>query len=305
MSDSILSPEKISRRFQEIVQKSYLPAQLLSIIKTVLELDANSQDQVKISLKKDAKEKLSDKIKCSQGVALLPKEYFPLDQKHAEKMAKEILVAISKIDKELDQGLLSAIKELEEKVNKKELSWNTAFEAILKDDQKFFKTWAEKLPQAPALVRFIAMSAIMPSLFKIKALLVEILKENTEQTGIVWTHGHCPLCGSLPFLSRLVKKEGFLYDSCSFCQHEYRVKRLQCPFCLNDNTESLKQYSVDEEPKYQIHACKECNNYIKQADYRERFDDFIASLDDLDSLALDILAKRMGYTRPTLSSWGF
>jgi FdhE protein len=120
-----------------------------------------------------------------------------------------------------------------------------------------------------------------------------------------WTHGHCPVCGSMPIMSDLREKEGFRYNICGFCHSEYHFPRLQCPFCLEKDTAKLEYYEAKEEPGVRINACRTCMMYIKQTDFRNLDRRALPLIDDLDSLALDIAAREKDFKRPSLSAWGF
>lgn len=300
-----LNQEKIDARFSNISKQPHLPESLLAIIKKILELEAEALPELNIQFSDELKEKLASPAARLQGVPLLSKEYFPIDRKNATAIAEKLLNCLPELVNESDNSLAESAHKLRKMIDNKELNWNEAFDAILTDDMEFFKLWAERIPNAPSLVRFLALSGATPSIHKIKILLNEILEPKDGKREAVWPHGHCPACGTMPFMGRLHTKEGQRYHSCSFCQYEYRVGRIQCPFCLNDDAETLLHYTAEEEPMYQLHVCKACKNYIKVSDYRQSFNDYVASLDDLESITLDLLAKRMGYTRPTLSVWGF
>lgn len=295
----------IDARFNNISQKPHLPSDMLAIVGKVLELEAEALPKVNIELDAATKAKLSPQEARLQGAPLLLREDFPIDRVLGVEVAEKLLDALPDLVKDLDPGLSEAALELKKVLAAKELNWDDAFDALLKEDVEFFGKWAERLPKAPALVRFLALSGAAPSIRRIEEILSEMLAPLKGQPEPIWSHGHCPVCGSLPFFGRLAEKEGKRYHSCSFCRHEYRVKRLQCPFCLNDDNEKLLYYTSEEEPMYQLHVCKECKNYLKLSDYRQAASDYVPALDDLDSLAIDILARRMGYTRPTLSAWGF
>lgn len=249
-----------------------------------------------------------------QGAPLLDKDAFPLHSTQATALFLQLLdtmrttgplqSAADHVYTELhlaDQGSPEAMCH----------ALTPCFAAILHDNQDYFTTWAAALPAAPRLMHFLAYNSLAPSL---NAIAEEAHKHSTE----LWQHGHCPVCGSAPFIGYLGKKTGKaqlenLHDTngqrfhvCSFCRTEYRVKRLQCPFCLEEAHDKLEFFSPVEDPSYQVHVCHSCKGYIKIADFREYSDRPMApALDDLESLPLDIAAQQQGFTRLTLSSWGF
>ena len=109
----------------------------------------------------------------------------------------------------------------------------------------------------------------------------------------------------MPIMTDLREKEGFRYNICGFCHAEYRVTRLQCPFCLEKDMAKLEYYEAKEEPGLRINTCKTCKMYIKQTDFRDLDRRALPLVDDLESLSLDVAAREKKYKRPTLSAWGF
>jgi FdhE protein len=120
-----------------------------------------------------------------------------------------------------------------------------------------------------------------------------------------WNQATCPVCGSLALHSQLVGKEGVRMHTCSFCRAAYRTVRLQCPFCQERDAAKLPFFTADEEPGYRVDVCLSCKGYIKTSDFREFDRISLPVLDDLESMALDILAVKRGFFRPTPSAWGF
>jgi FdhE protein len=176
-----------------------------------------------------------------------------------------------------------------------------AFTALLGNDAAFFMLWAKRLPDAPALPRFLALSSLAPSFARLHAALAPRLL-----TQEIWPHGHCPLCGSPPLIGRLTGKEGLRYHSCSLCRLEYRAPRLGCPFCGEHGSDKLGVFTADTLPGYAAYVCWTCKSYIKLADFREYAGRAsLPVLDDLESLPLDMLAQQQGFTRLTFSAWGF
>ena len=106
-------------------------------------------------------------------------------------------------------------------------------------------------------------------------------------------------------MGRLLDNEGVRMHVCSFCSFEYRVPRLGCPICLAADSEGTDYYASDDEPGYVLDVCAACGTYIKLADFRTFDRVWMPLLDDLASLSLDIYARQMNFTRPTLSAWGF
>lgn len=132
----------------------------------------------------------------------------------------------------------------------------------------------------------------------------EIQASRAKNEEFIWRHGHCPYCGSAPLLSYLKDKEGKRIHACSLCLALYRVPRIQCPFCLEEDQHSFKYFTTDTDPDYQIALCKKCSNYIKIVNYTEKasFNPSVL-LDDFESLTLDIIALEQNFSQAVLSLW--
>ncbi len=237
-----------------------------------------------------------------QGAPLFPPESLPLPGRRGALLFRNILDLLRERDGALAAGAEAVHTALCRKKNAPgALRAEQAFEALLHNNEAFFARWAHELPDAPALVRFLAVSGLTPSFARLRAELAPRL-----QTDAVWPHGHCPLCGSPPLAGRLAGKEGARLHTCSLCRLEYRAPRIGCPFCLEQSGDKLAVFAADNQPGYVAHVCRSCNGYIKLADFREYSDRLsLPVLDDLESLPLDLLARREGFVRLTASAWGF
>jgi len=237
-----------------------------------------------------------------QGVPLLSAEDIPLPGRRGALVFRKILDMLRLRGDSLGVSAEEIHRALVRKAGAKgSMRPAQAFTALLRNDAAFFELWAARLPHAPALPRFLALSSLAPSLMRLHAALADRLRTNE-----VWPHGHCPLCGNPPLIGKLAGKEGFRYHSCSLCRLEYRVPRLGCPFCQEQNGDKLSVLTADNQPGYAAHVCRNCKNYIKLADFREYAGRIsLPALDDLESLPLDMLAQQQGFKRLTFSAWGF
>ena len=175
-----------------------------------------------------------------------------------------------------------------------------AFAAHLRGDAVFFRNFAARVPNAPRSLAFLAQSGLSPQIMAIAQTAARALP-----AAHTWEEASCPVCAGPAYHSALVGKEGHRVNFCSFCQAAYRTIRLQCPYCRERDARKLPFFTADEEPGYRVEACLSCQGYIKTTDFRQLDRPSLACLDDLESMALDILAMKKGYARPTVSAWGF
>lgn len=284
--------KRLERKLTALRKKDFLPAALLDIVSDTATLQLASRASLSIELPT-----LPTPAEVHvQGVPLLPRENFIFDAKQTAILFGKLLALMEATGGNLADAAVTIRKEMENQTFK----LAEACDAFLRDDPLFFADWAARLPDAPSLVRFLVQGSLTPSLEEVSSLLAE--HHNNEEP---WEFGHCPHCGSLPLMAALREKEGFRHLTCSFCRAEYRAKRLQCAFCGEENHEKLEYFKAEGENGFEVHVCRTCNCYIKTTDFREFDSVSIPVLDDLESLALDILAREQGLSRPTLSAWGF
>lgn len=284
--------QQLEHKLKALREKNYIPDALLEIVARTAAMQVDARPRVAVSLP----DELATPDAHAQGAPLLARDAFPYDRAVTAQLFGRLLAMLHAAGGNLGM----AADNLKQRLEEGELTLENMCEALLRDDEAFFAKWAGRMPEAPSLVRFLALGSLVPSLETVADLLA--LNHDAES---VWQHGHCPLCGSAPLISRLSGKEGARFSTCSFCRHEYRTARLQCPFCLETDGAKLEYFTADGEPGYQVHVCRSCDSYIKMTDFREFDRVSVPVLDDLESLALDILARQQGFGRPTSSAWGF
>ena len=287
-----LETKRLERKLKHIAEKGFLPQALLQIVSNTAVLQLASRANVNVQAPKVQ----VDANMHAQGAPLVARTAFGYDPKETAILFGKMLAMLDTAE----EPLASSAKKIREAIEKQELSIQEACDAFIQDDNMFFADWAARLPESPSLVRFLAQGSLTPSL---QAQTEQLKEQRSDEEP--WAHGHCPHCGSQPLIATLKEKEGLKYLTCSFCRLEYRAKRLQCPFCGEEDHNQLEYFKADNEPGYEVHVCKTCTCYIKVGDFRELDRVAIPVLDDLESLTLDILARKQGYARPTLSAWGF
>lgn len=110
-----------------------------------------------------------------------------------------------------------------------------------------------------------------------------------------WLRGYCPICGGEPLMARLEKGTGKKWLFCSLCRSEWPFRRLKCPFCGNNNHESLRYFYLEGEKAYRVDVCDECKGYIKTVDARKTESVRNLFVEDLATLPLDIVAEKEGF----------
>ncbi len=291
-------PEKSLKIYQKrkkpLQQKSFLPKELTKLVdfvvreqlKTALELSSEVDENIS----------LSEIHEVVNGKPLLPRESFPLDFRACGESIERLLNFFQE-----SSGHLSEAADVIRKEIKQDPEFlNKAMNKHLAGDDDYFRAFGEKTPSGPRLLNFLVQTGTTPSI----AVIARHLRKKLPGDK-TWNNGHCPVCGSLPYIAELRNKEGQRFLHCSFCHSDYQFKRMSCPYCAEEKNDSYNFFRTKELPGFRVDVCGSCKLYIKSIDYRDMDRKALPPIDDLESLPLDIKAKEEEYSRPTLSVWGF
>jgi FdhE protein len=294
MLDAGKAQELLAKKIDTCKKRGFLPLELIDLVENIYARQLQARGKARIP--SIAAGETADALQQSQGAPLVERTRFPFDREQSLELFHEFL----QLAKLVNPALAEACKTISTALEDTTLDLDVAMTAHLRGDEGFFATWAAKTPSAPRVLPMLVQAAMTPSFERVAEEL-----ESRRDDSVTWAHGHCPICGSMPIMTDLREKEGFRYNICGFCHGEYRVTRLQCPFCLEKDTAKLAYYEAEEEPGLRINACTTCGMYIKQTDFRNLDRKSLPLIDDLESLTLDVVARDKKFKRPTLSAWGF
>jgi len=139
------------------------------------------------------------------------------------------------------------------------------------------------------LVDLFLEESLRPALEKVAEKYGKIITE----TG--WAEGYCPICGKEPKIGEIREEEGRRFLFCTQCGFEWRFRRIKCPFCGNEEQQTLAYFTIEGEEKYRVDVCHECKRYIKIVDFRESEEEANLDVEDIATLHLDMLANEEGY----------
>lgn len=278
------------RKMKHLRSLDFLPEPLLALVEDVHRAQLEAYDAARPA--GAPAERLSAPDTRAQGAPVLPREHFPWDQDQAAGLFQTFLERLALLGEGPAQAAATIAQALDEAARAE------AMAKYVEEDDDYFAAWAERTPEAPMALRFLVQAALTPGLAKAAAGLGPL---EDAHSG----HGVCPVCGSAPLIARLDGKEGARRCTCSFCQTDYRARRLDCLYCGEDDHNKLGYFKAEEEPGFRVELCGTCQLYIKTVDFRDLDRPSLPMLDDLESLPLDMLARERGYQRPTLSGWGF
>lgn len=110
-----------------------------------------------------------------------------------------------------------------------------------------------------------------------------------------WQEGYCPICGREPKIGEIRGKAENRYLFCNQCSFEWKYRHIKCPFCGNEEQQSLAYFTIDGDEHYRVDVCNECKRYIKIVDFREEKQKADLDVEDIATLHLDMLANDEGY----------
>jgi FdhE protein len=280
--------EKLNERIQQLKKKRPGYGEILDFYQKIRE----AQDDAKASLRIDPIKLKQEwkKLLAKEGFSLIQKEDFPVDIEVSTKLFQDLC----QIGKEANPHMAEQVRKIEEAVENKRLDLRKLFKKGVK--QKKVEQAADEFGLDKKVFSFLIQSSTRPS---IEAAVEQLCGEVNSEP---WLKGYCPICGSLPSLSLLKEEVGKRYLLCSYCDYQWRVDRLFCPFCNNKDQESLHYLSAEGEEAYRIDLCDKCHQYIKTIDCRNLAESDPV-LEDLATLHLDILASQKGYKRPVPNPW--
>jgi FdhE protein len=139
------------------------------------------------------------------------------------------------------------------------------------------------------LLKFFVEESLRPAL----EIVTRKFGERISRSG--WSEGYCPICGRTPKIGKLKNEEGRRFLFCSQCGIEWNFTRIKCPFCGNEEQQSLSFFSLEGEEKYRVDVCDVCKRYIKTIDFRQLTEEVDLDVEDIATLHLDMLAQEEGY----------
>ena len=272
--------EELKKRIKKIKEErsSYVP--LLNFFEKLFSAELNHAPHITLD-DDDLREDLA-LIKIREGFPLLRKEKITVDLGSSEKNFQTLCRIAEKENRELED----AVKEIREALQIKKINLKRLFENCIREEV-FLSPELESL-NLP-LLSLLLRHSVQPSLRAIASRLKHLINED------FWEKGYCPICGSPPFFSALRGEEGERIFFCSYCSHEWKGRRLSCPFCENTDPQSLRYLYIEKESEYRIDLCEKCKKYIKTVDTRKLGGPIFPELEDISTLHLDILAEEEGF----------
>ncbi|MEW6531061.1 MAG: formate dehydrogenase accessory protein FdhE [Thermodesulfobacteriota bacterium] len=194
-------------------------------------------------------------------------------------------------------GIRPQLEVLEQAINDGLLDLEAAIEHLLADRQNEVDRIARAAKVKPDILSFVLGQIVRPFVEKQAEHIGSAL------SGVQWDKGYCPVCGSWPSLSLIKGKEGRRWLKCSFCGHEWTHLRTACPFCDNEDSETMEYFYAEKRETERVEVCHKCKRYVLSLDMRERLDQSISSATSLGLVHLDIIAQEKGFVPGAATDW--
>ena len=237
--------DRLVKKFAALEDKTWFPQELLELVKDVCRLQSEVRASLAVSV--DPALVCGD-MEHRQGAPLLAREQFPVDAEGAEKLFRAIL----EVAESLPQ-LRTTAQLVRDKLIRGDIRPEELFRAYMLENAEPFEAWAKEAPDAPNLLPFLVYNSMEPWLEAAGEALSSAYPQND-----VWQHGHCPVCGSPAFIGHLsgpepsrnegrdINKGGKRMHTCSYCRTTFRAKRIQCPFCLEEDAKKLDYFTTEK-----------------------------------------------------------
>jgi hypothetical protein len=163
---------------------------------------------------------------------------------------------------------------------------------LARGNMRYFSTQAKRIGIERGMLHATCLAVYRP-LFE---LCAEANEASIPEYG--WKKGSCPLCGTPAGMARLEAEQGRRILWCPLCGTEWVYKRLQCPFCGNENQKKLRYFFVEgEETPYRVDVCNRCKRYVKTIDERKRAkgEKTVFEIENMLTFYLDGCAKKEGF----------
>jgi FdhE protein len=270
--------DEVLERLEEEGKKRGLSPEFIDFYKKWLKIQNGAEQRIGI-----AKAHLNDEAinyRLVRGTPLLRFDELEIDWPLVEGLYKEVVSLFAEYP-----DLFGELPK-----NLRELTTSQLKQAV----RAWFKQ--TKLPSSIAaesdsehlLLEAMLHSAVRPFLASHAKALKELINQE------YWHRDSCPVCGGRADFSYLEKELGARWLLCSRCDTEWLFQRLQCPYCGNQNPETLA-YFTDEYQKHRLYVCEQCHKYIKAVDLRHADAGIPVTLQRLLTIDIDRQAEEKGY----------
>lgn len=139
------------------------------------------------------------------------------------------------------------------------------------------------------LIELFVEESLRPALEHFAEQYADVIKRSG------WREGYCPICGKEPKIGELKGAEERRFLFCNQCGLEWNYSRVKCPFCGNEEQQTMAYFTVEGEERYRVDVCNVCKRYVKMVDSTASTEAANLDVEDIATLHLDMLAAEEGY----------
>ncbi len=277
-----LGPDQVKKAAETAAKNNPAYADMLGFYGRLFVAQEEARSRIRIEPLHIPNEVLT--VKAREKFPLIDVKDFTYDQKESTRL----FVTICNLAKEANPTL-AASAEILLNVDDSNLKPERLFKALLNGNEAIFENIAAKFEIEKQILGLITYHSLRPSLCTAAGQLSAYLKEDEP-----WLKGYCPICGSAPIVS-ILAGEGARRMVCSFCWHQWAVKRVYCPFCDHSGAKNMHYIFSEEEKDLRVDLCSKCNKYLKTIDIRQADRLIYPPLEQIATLHLDIKAREEGF----------
>lgn len=282
-ADLAITSQQIRRAVAALKKLRPAYADLLNFYEKIFIAQEDSKGQINLDPIEISTETLA--LKRKEKFSLIGISEFVVDQKAATALFKQLC----QITETGNDEMADAARAIQNALASTELDLKAVFAALLNTEDAYFQKIEKDMVIEKKALAFMAYNSIKPSLVHGAEQLASYLDADNP-----WDKGFCPVCGSAPGFS-LFEDEGNRILFCGFCWHQWTARRIYCPFCENQDSNSIHYYFSEQEKNYRIDVCDNCKTYLKAIDQRNTERMIYPPLEFVASLHLDIKAQEMGF----------
>jgi FdhE protein len=221
--------------------------------------------------------------RLEQGLPLLRGQDLGVD----ETAARELLVGLARVL----EGVLSSetAQRLRAAIERGDPGCGELLAAAAAGSREEIVAVARRCGLDAGLLWLVAQSALQPALRAWRRALAPLA------AGIPWERGSCFVCGAPAVLGEL-RENGARHLRCLQCGADWRVRRLLCPWCGNEDHATLRTlYEADRRETRRIESCERCGRYVKLVAATAPLPVEQLAVKDLETTHLDNAAREHGF----------
>lgn len=223
--------------------------------------------------------------RLAQGQPLLRGMSFEID----EIATRDLLVGLARA---LEEALRSeSARQIRNAVERDDPGVAALLPPAAAGDRETVAAIARRRDLDAALLWRLAQAALQPALRAWRRALAPLAE------GFPWQRDACLVCGAPAILGE-VRENGAHHLRCLQCGADWRIRRLVCPSCGNEDHASLQTlYEESRRETRRVEACGRCRRYIKLVAATAALPDELLAVEDLATVGLDRAAQEHGFLR--------